>query len=282
MHPAFEDLKNKNAVITGGAGMIGRSLALALGRCGVRVAILDLNREAAEKTAAEVTGETRGMLTAAAADVLEKESLERALGAIHESIGELDILINCAGGNAPGATTAAERFEEIHRRSPDDTFFGLDMAGFRRVFDLNVLGTVLPTLVFAKDMIKRGGGTVVNISSMNAYRPLTRIPAYSAAKASINNFTQWLAVHLAKMNIRVNAIAPGFFLTDQNRYLLQDKKTGEWTERGKKILQATPMGAFGKVEDLQGALLFLVSDLSRFVTGTVLPVDGGFNAYSGV
>jgi len=281
MHLAFEDLKNKNAVITGGAGMIGRALARALSRCGVRVAILDLNREAAEKAAAGAARETAGKLVAVAADVLVKESLDRALAEIHEAIGKLDILVNCAGGNAPGATTAAEQFEEIHRQAPGETFFGLDMTGFRRVFDLNVIGTVLPTMVFAQDMTEHGGA-VVNVSSMNAFRPLTRIPAYSAAKASINNFTQWLAVHLAKRNIRVNAIAPGFFLTDQNRYLLQDPKTGGWTERGRKILSATPMGTFGNVEDLQGAVLFLVSDLSRFVTGTVIPIDGGFNAYSGV
>lgn len=282
MQDAFGDLKNRNAVITGGAGMIGKSLAQALSRYGVKVAILDLNREAAEKAAAETARETGGTVAAFAADVLGKESLDHAMQEIHEAVGKPDILINCAGGNAPGATTAAEQFEEIHRRSPGDTFFGIDMAGFRRVFDLNVIGTVLPTMVFARNMAERGSGSVVNISSMNAFRPLTRIPAYSAAKASINNFTQWLAVHLAKMNIRVNAIAPGFFLTDQNRYLLQDAKTGEWTQRGRKILSATPMGVFGKVEDLQGAVLYLVSDLSLFVTGAVIPVDGGFNAYSGV
>jgi NAD(P)-dependent dehydrogenase (short-subunit alcohol dehydrogenase family) len=282
MHDAFGDLKGRNAVITGGAGMIGRSLAQALSRNGVRVAILDLNLEAAEKAAAEAARETAGTVVAVAADVLWKESLDHAMHEIHDAIGKLDILINCAGGNAPGATTAAEQFEEIHRQSPGETFFGMDMGGFRRVFDLNVIGTVLPTLVFARDMTECGSGSVVNISSMNAFRPLTRIPAYSAAKASINNFTQWLAVHLAKMRVRVNAIAPGFFLTDQNRYLLQDAKTGEWTQRGRKILSATPMGVFGNVEDLQGAALFLVSDMSRFVTGAVIPVDGGFNAYSDV
>jgi len=195
---------------------------------------------------------------------------------------KLDILINGAGGNSPKATTKNEFITSENKNELDASFFNLDIGAFEKVFALNFQGTLLPTMVFAKEMVERENGVILNISSMNAYHPLTKIPAYSAAKSSINNFTEWLAVHFAKVNIRVNAIAPGFFLTNQNRFLLIDEKTNELTERGNKIINNTPMGKFGEPEDLQGAVLYLLSDISKFVTGTVLAIDGGFNAYSGV
>jgi len=194
----------------------------------------------------------------------------------------VDFLINGAGGNAPEATTSVEQILKGQEVEFDETFFGLGSSGFDRVFALNFTGTLLPTMVFARDMVRRGKGVVLNISSMNSFRPLTKIPAYSAAKASVNNFTQWLAVHLAKTGIRVNAIAPGFFLTSQNRFLLVDEKTGQPTPRGSKIIVNTPVGHYGQPEDLQGAVLFLLSELSSFITGIVLPVDGGYSAYGGV
>jgi NAD(P)-dependent dehydrogenase (short-subunit alcohol dehydrogenase family) len=201
---------------------------------------------------------------------------------INEKFGNIDILINGAGGNSPKATTANEFVTPENKDELDGSFFNLDIDGFDKVFSLNFNGTLLPTMVFAKDMVDREEGAILNISSMNAYHPLTKIPAYSAAKSSINNFTEWLAVHFAKVNIRVNAIAPGFFLTNQNRFLLINEATNELTARGEKILNNTPMGKFGEPEDLQGAVLYLLSDISKFVTGTVLAIDGGFNAYSGV
>ena len=192
----------------------------------------------------------------------------------------MDILVNGAGGNSPAATTKVEKIEGSE--DPADTFFGLQIEGFDKVFDLNVKGTIIPTMVFAVDMVKKRSGVIINISSMNSYRPLTKIAAYSAAKASVNNLTQWLAVHFSKTGIRVNAIAPGFLLTNQNRFLLVDEKTGESTPRGRKIINNTPMERYGTAEELTGTLLYLASDLSRFVTGVVIPVDGGFSAYSGV
>jgi NAD(P)-dependent dehydrogenase (short-subunit alcohol dehydrogenase family) len=217
----------------------------------------------------------------AVANVLDKESLIESKKQINSQFGKIDVLINAAGGNAPTATTKDEWINKDNINDLSKTFFGLDLNGFRSVFDLNFLGTMLPSMVFAEDMLMRGGA-IVNISSMNSYRPLTKIPAYSAAKSAINNFTQWLAVHLAKVNIRVNAIAPGFFLTNQNRFLLTDEKTGELTARGHKIMASTPMGRFGEPEELNSTLLYLISDQSKFVTGVVIPVDGGFNAYGGV
>jgi len=190
-------------------------------------------------------------------------------------------LINAAGGNSPKSTTTDEFISEENINNLHKTFFGLEIEGFIDVFDLNLLGTILPTMVFAEDMLQ-SGGSIVNISSMNSFRPLTKIPAYSAAKASVNNITQWLAVHFAKMDIRVNAIAPGFFHTKQNEYLLFDNSTGELSERGKRIISSTPMNRFGTPDELIGTLLYLVSDMSKFVTGVIIPVDGGFNAYSGV
>ncbi|MEJ2194804.1 MAG: SDR family oxidoreductase [Ignavibacteriaceae bacterium] len=278
----FEELKNKTCVITGGGGIIGTSLALALGKVGIKVVIVDIQKDLAEKTATLVNNETKTETMGVVANVLEKSSLENAKKEINNKIGKINFLINGAGGNSPKATTKVEFIDENIVNQLDDTFFGLDVEGFQRVFDLNFIGTLLPTMIFAKDMLELKEGVVLNISSMNSFRPLTKIPAYSAAKSSINNFTEWLAVHLAKMNIRVNAIAPGFFVTNQNRFLLYDEKTAKLTERGNKIIASTPMGKFGNPEDIQGTMLYLLSDLSKFVTGVIIPVDGGFNAYSGV
>lgn len=280
-HP-FADLRGKVCVITGGGGIIGRSLSDGLSAHGVEMAVIDLVKEAAEGAAADLRKKYPVRAIGIEADVLERGSLENAGSTIMRELGPIDFLINCAGGNSPKATTKSEFIEKGMSGDLSGTFYGLDLDGFRKVFDLNFLGTVLPTMVLTQGMIARERGAVLNISSMNAFRPLTKIPAYSAAKASVNNFTEWLAVHLGKVNIRVNAIAPGFFLTLQNRFLLTEEKTGELTARGRKILSSTPMGRFGELTDLQGAALFLLSDLSRFITGVTLPVDGGFNAYSGV
>ena len=279
---SFDNLKDKVCVITGGGGVIGNAIAKCLSAVGVKIAVIDLLKDAADKTAKTLFDETGAQAIGVQASVLDKESLLTAKKEINSALGKIDILINCAGGNSPLATTQYEFIEKDNLNELEKTFFGLDVEGFRKVFDLNFLGTLLPTMAFTTDMIEKGGGSVLNISSMNSFRPLTKIPAYSAAKASINNFTEWLAVHLAKVNIRVNALAPGFFLTNQNRFLLIDEKTGNLTARGNKILTATPMGKFGEPEDLQGAVLYLLSDLSKFVTGVVIPIDGGFNVYSGV
>ena len=278
----FSDLRGKVAAITGGGGIIGQTLVKGLCSAGVKVVILDLKPESITLNDRGVAGEKdNGPAAAIAADVTSRESLAKARDEIRTRFGTLDILINCAGGNKPTATTAKEFIQ------PDDkdlkgTFFELDIAGFDGVFDLNFKGTVLPTMILCEDMVKQGRGVILNISSMNAYRPLTKIPAYSAAKAAINNFTQWLAVHFAPAGVRVNAIAPGFLLTNQNRFLLTDEKTGEVTPRGRKIINATPMGRYAKPEELVGTMLYLLSDVSSFVTGVVIPVDGGFSAYSGV
>ncbi len=216
------------------------------------------------------------------ADVLDKDSLIAAKKIINEKFGPIDILINGAGGNSPSATTKLERMEGTDTEVLEDTFFGLEIEGFDKVFDLNFKGTLLPSMVFANDMVKKKSGVIVNISSMNSFRPLTKIAAYSAAKAAVNNFTQWLAVHFAKTGVRVNAIAPGFLLTNQNKFLLIDETTGELTPRGKKIINGTPMERYCVPEELSGTLIYLVSDMSKFVTGIVIPVDGGFSAYSGV
>jgi NAD(P)-dependent dehydrogenase (short-subunit alcohol dehydrogenase family) len=276
----FSHLKGKVCAITGGAGVIGHSICDVLAATGVKTAIIDINIEEAEN-AAKLLKEKYGTLCIGVqANVLDKASLKAALKIIHEKLGNIDFLINGAGGNSPKATTQVEQV--IGSDSLEKSFFGLELEGFDKVFALNFTGTILPTMVFAEDMIKNGKGVILNISSMNSFRPLTKIPAYSAAKASINNFTQWLAVHLAKTGVRVNAIAPGFFLTNQNRFLLTDEKTGQPTPRGIKIIANTPVGKYGKPEDLQGATLFLLSDLSEFITGIILPVDGGYSAYGGV
>lgn len=279
---SFEDLKGKVCAITGGGGVIGTALAKGLGNAGVKIAILDINKEFADKAAELISSETGATVIGVEANVLNKESLSNAKKVIIEKLGPVDLLINGAGGNSPKATTKHEFIDDTTVGSLDETFFGLEMEGFQKVFDLNFLGTLLPSMVFGKDMIERKSGVILNISSMNAFRPLTKIPAYSAAKSAINNFTEWLAVHFAKRNVRVNAIAPGFFLTNQNRFLLTDEKTGELTARGRKIIDGTPMGKFGEPEDLIGTTLYLLSDVSKFVTGICIPVDGGFNAYSGV
>jgi len=232
---SFNDLKGKVCVLTGGGGIIGHALALGLAEAGVKIAILDFNKENAEKVAADVREKTKGVAISVFGNVLDKNILIEAKKEINEKFGKIDILINGAGGNAPTATTQLEFLGKENLGELSKGFFGLDIEGFRKVFDLNFLGTVLPTMVFAEDMTS-AGGAILNISSMNSYRPLTKIPAYSAAKASINNLTQWLAVHFAKLGIRVNAIAPGFFLTDQNRFLLTDKDTGALTLRAHKSL----------------------------------------------
>jgi NAD(P)-dependent dehydrogenase (short-subunit alcohol dehydrogenase family) len=278
----MDDLKGKCCVITGGAGVIGCSMVECLARAGLKTAIVDLNIEHAIQKAEEISSLTGGTVIGVGGNVLDKNSLAEAKKSVNEQFGSIDILINAAGGNSLKATTAVETIEDKDIDHLDRTFFGLEMDAFRKVFDLNFIGTLLPTMVFAKDMIERRRGVVINISSMNSYRPLTRIPAYSAAKASINNFTAWLSVHLARQNIRVNAIAPGFFLTEQNRFLMYEQATGALSARGNKIIAGTPMKRFGTPDELQGALLFLISDMSKFVTGIVLPVDGGFSAYSGV
>ncbi len=282
MKISFDDLKGKVCVLTGGAGVIGASIAKALASAGVKTAILDLNKEAAEKMAAEIEKEFNVTTIGVVANVLDKDSLIAAKEVINSKLGKIDILINGAGGNSPAATTQLEQMEKNSVGELEKTFYGLGMEGFQKVYDLNFKGTLLPTMVFTIDMLHAGKGSVLNISSMNSFRPLTKIPAYSAAKASINNFTQWLSVHLAKTGIRVNAVAPGFFLTNQNRFLLTDEKTGEATARGKKIISNTPMGKYGEPEDLNGAILYLLSDISSFVTGIIIPIDGGYSAFGGV
>jgi len=279
---SFEDLKGKVCVITGGAGVIGTSMVKAMASAGMKIAIADINKEVADKVAAEIAQEFKVTIIGVEANVLDKESLEKAKAEINEKLGSIDVLINGAGGNSPMATAKVDQIEEKDLDNLADTFYGLQIDGFDKVYALNLKGTVLPTMVFTKDMLKNRKGVVLNISSMNSYRPLTRIPAYSAAKASVNNFTEWLAVHLAKVGIRVNAIAPGFFITNQNRFLVLDEKNGGFSSRGQKIVNSTPMGKFGEPEDLQGATLFLLSDISSFITGIVIPVDGGYSAYGGV
>ena len=267
----FKELEGKVAVITGGAGVLCGTMARALADQGVRLALLDIVEEPMEKLRGELERKTECL--ALKASVLSRAELEAAAAQVLERFERVDILINCAGGNKPEATTSEER-----------EFFELPEEAVRFVFDLNFLGTFLACQVFGRAMARQGEGVILNISSMNAIRPLTRIPAYSAAKAAVTNFTQWLAVHMAQNyspKIRVNAIAPGFFLTAQNRYLLLDEK-GELTPRGRQIIEHTPMGRFGEPEDLVGTVLWLVSPLSAFVSGAVIPVDGGFSAYSGV
>jgi NAD(P)-dependent dehydrogenase (short-subunit alcohol dehydrogenase family) len=276
------NLKDKVAVITGGAGIICSAFAKSLAAQGVKTVILDLNKDAAVEIAREIENEFKTSSLGVSASVLDKASLEAAKKDINERFGQIDILINGAGGNSPAATTKVEKMEGTADENIEDTFFGLQVAGFDKVFDLNFKGTLIPSLVFATDMVKKKSGVIINISSMNSYRPLTKIAAYSAAKAAINNFTQWLAVHFAKTGVRVNAIAPGFLLTNQNRFLMIDEKTGGPSARGKKVLNGTPMERYCVPEELTGTLLYLVSDLSKFVTGIVIPVDGGFSAYSGV
>ena len=268
--PDKHDLTGKVAVVTGGGGVLCSTLARALAKAGAKVAVLDLREEAAKKVADAIAAEG-GVAKGYACNVLEKESLEATRAAVEADLGK--------------GTTSNERLTAADLAAADPglkTFYDLDPAGIQFVFNLNILGTLLPTQVFTKGMVERGRGTILNISSMNAFRPLTKIPAYSAAKAGVSNFTQWLAVHFSQAGVRVNAIAPGFFLTDQNRALLTNPD-GSLTARGNKILSLTPMGRFGDPADLVGAVLWLLDDAAAaFVTGVVLPIDGGFNAFSGV
>ena len=279
---SFKQLKDKVCVITGGGGVLGNAMARGLASVGVRTVILDIIEEAAKKTASDIASEYGVPSFGYKANVLEKQSLENVLQQINDKVGEVDMLINGAGGNSPQATTKLEELTENDLNSLEDGFFGLEAEGFQKVFSLNFTGTLLTTMVFSRGMVKRQRGVVLNVSSMTAYNPLTKVPAYSAAKASINNFTEWLAVHFAKVGVRVNAIAPGFFLTNQNRFLLTDEKTGDLTARGEKIIANTPMGVFGEPDDLNGTVLFLLSDLSRFITGICVPIDGGYSAFGGV
>ncbi len=280
--PFRVDLSGKTAVVTGGGGVLCSCFAEALGECGAKVAVLDLSLDAADAVAKRICA-NGGTAQAFACNVLEKESILAAGDAVIAAFGNIDILINGAGGNNPRATTDREYLfpEDLTGEADGKSFFDLTPEGIQFVFNLNCLGTLLPTQVFAKNMAVHGG-IIINISSMNAYRPLTKIPAYSAAKAAVSNLTMWLAVHLSKVNIRVNAIAPGFFVTKQNEKLLFDEN-GNPTPRTDKILAHTPMGRFGKPEELVGTLLYLCdNNASGFVNGTVIPVDGGFAAYSGV
>ena len=267
------NLSGKVAVVTGGGGVLCGAMSRALTRVGAKVAVLDLRPEAAQKVVEDIQA-AGGEAIAIRCNVLDKASIEAAAQTVVDTFGRVDILINGAGGNKREATTR-----------PDLPFFDLPPDAIRWVFDLNFIGTLLPSQVFGRLMAEQGEGVILNISSMNAFRPLTRIPAYSAAKAAVSNFTQWLAVHMAQEyspRIRVNAIAPGFFLTEQNRFLLTDEATGELTPRGKTIIEHTPMGRFGDPDDLIGTMLWLLGDGARFVTGIVVPVDGGFSAFSGV
>jgi NAD(P)-dependent dehydrogenase (short-subunit alcohol dehydrogenase family) len=274
---------NKTIVITGAGGVLGGILAKALAKEGYNIALLDLKKEAADQIANEINS-SGGNAIGVEANVLEKESLESAKRIINNSLGSCDILINGAGGNHPLGTTSNPYFQESDLENSTNgfkTFFDLDPTGIKFVFDLNFIGTLLPTQIFAKDMIGKKGCSVINISSMNAFTPLTKIPAYSGAKAAVSNFTQWLAVHFSKVGIRVNALAPGFFLTDQNRTLLTNSD-GSLTQRGNQIIEQTPMGKFGEPEDLIGTTIWLCGEGANFVTGVVVPIDGGFSAYSGV
>jgi NAD(P)-dependent dehydrogenase (short-subunit alcohol dehydrogenase family) len=277
------DLGNRVAVVTGGGGVLGAVLAEALGRCGAKIAILDRDAAAAERGTAALRD--KGIrAVAAVADVLDPAALAGAAARIQAELGPCDLLLNGAGGNHPGATTTRERPTAANLLDPmEKSFFDLELGATDSVLRLNFQGTLLPTQVFARQMLGRPGCSVINIASMSALRPLTRVPAYSAAKAAVANFTQWLAVHLCALGIRVNALAPGFFLTQQNRGLLIDAGSEKLTPRAQRILEHTPMGRFGEPQELVGALLFLASEkASGFVNGIVLPIDGGFAAYAGV
>ncbi len=267
------NLAGKAAVITGGTGVLGSDIACALAECGCSVAITDIKTDLPDSVIQRLE-KTQTKYKVLKCDVLDRESVERCKDEVLAEFGQIDILINGAGGNHPKSTTSA-----------DQSFFDLPVEAFNWVTQLNLTGTVLPSQIFGKYFAEQDRGIILNVSSMNAFRPLTRIPAYSAAKAAVSNFTQWLAVHMAQeysVNIRVNAIAPGFFLTNQNRFLLTDEKTGGLTQRGKSIIDHTPQGRFGNPDDLIGTIVWLLSPASQFVTGIVVPIDGGFSAFSGV
>ncbi len=267
------NINGKVVAITGAGGILGSYISLELSKLGAKIAVMDLNTASADRVVKEVKA-AGGEAIAVECNVLDKTSIQKAKDKIIQEYGRVDVLMNAAGGNSPKATNDDEQLGDTAKK----TFFDIDKEGIDFVFDLNIVGTMLPTQIFAKDMEK---GVVINFSSMNAYRPLTKISAYSAAKAAVTNFTQWAAVYFAKKGIRVVAIAPGFFLTNQNRFLLTDEK-GELTQRGKSIMKHTPMGRFGEPKDLLGALVWLMSDEAQFVTGITVPIDGGFLAYSGV
>ena len=274
---------SKTIVLTGAGGVLCSTLAEALAKEGHNIAVLDLRKDAADKVAESIT-KNGGNAIGVAANVLEKDSLINAKAEINNRFGKCDILINGAGGNHPLGTTSNPFFEmeDLNNKTEGfKTFFDLDAKGIEFTFNLNFLGTLLPTQIFAQDMVGRDGCSILNISSMNAFTPLTKIPAYSGAKAAVSNFTQWLAVHFSKVGIRVNALAPGFFLTDQNRSLLTESD-GSLTQRGQQIIDQTPMSRYGKPEDLIGTTLWLCGEGSKFVTGVVVPIDGWFAAYSGV
>jgi NAD(P)-dependent dehydrogenase (short-subunit alcohol dehydrogenase family) len=267
------DLTGKTAAITGGGGVLCGGLAHHLAALGVKVAVLDLKLDAAEAVAKSINA-AGGKAVAVGANVLQRQSVELSLIRCEQLLGPIDILINGAGGNHPSATTG-----------PDKKFFDMPIDAFEKVLDLNILGTVLPCMIFGKTMADRGEGIILNIASMNAFKPLTKIPAYSAAKSGVKNFTEWLAVHMAQEyspKIRVNAIAPGFMLTEQNRFLLTNKETGELTPRAKTIIAHTPMNRFGTDEDIYGTVTWLLSPAANFITGVTIPIDGGFSAFSGV
>lgn len=267
------DIKDKAVVLTGGAGVLCGAMARALAACGAKVCVADCDEMRAHELCQEIEGQG-GFALPVKINVLQRSTVQEAFGCVLESMGQIDVLINGAGGNKKEATCV-----------PPATFFDLPEDALRMVFDLNCMGTIIPSQIFGKHIAERGQGCIINISSMNAFRPLTNIAAYSGAKAAISNFTQWLSTYMAQRhspNIRVNAIAPGFFLTEQNRFLLTDEKTGDLTARGKTIIDHTPMNRFGDPEDLIGTLLWLISDASKFVSGVVVPVDGGFSAFSGV
>tara|TARA_R110002096_G_scaffold121748_3_gene263600 strand:+ start:959 stop:1786 length:828 start_codon:yes stop_codon:yes gene_type:complete len=273
----------KVVVLTGAGGVLCSVLAKALAKEGHKIAVLDLKLESAQRVADDIN-DAGGTAIGVAANVLEKDALLKAKKEVNDAFGSCDILINGAGGNHPlGTTTNPHLLEEDLNKTTEGfkTFFDLDPEGIKFVFNLNFIGTLLPTQIFAKDMVGKKGCSILNISSMNAFTPLTKIPAYSGAKAAVSNFTQWLAVHFSKVGIRVNALAPGFFLTDQNRSLLNNPD-GSLTQRGQQIIDQTPMGRYGEPEDLISTTMYLCSEASSFVTGVVIPIDGGFSAYSGV
>lgn len=273
------DLEGRTVIITGGGGELCGAMADALGAMGVKVAVLDISREKAE-TRAQAIIRSGGRALAFACDVLDPTQLRGCCEAISAAWGTPDLLINGAGGNDPRGSTSVEFEEPAGSGAAAQSFFDLDPAGFRHVFDLNFMGTFLATQVFSRGMVEKGRGSIVNISSMSAFMPLTKVAAYSAAKAAVSNFTQWLAVHFSHAGVRVNALAPGFFMTEQLRFLHIDPQTGELLPRARQVIAHTPMGRYGLPDDLIGALVWLLSDASGFVTGVVVPVDGGFSSYS--
>ena len=273
------DLEGRLAVITGGGGALCGAMADTLGRMGVKVAVLDIDREKAESRARAVA-ESGGTAHAFQCNVLDAAELEKCYEAVRSLWGPPELLINGAGGNDPRGSTSVEFAERAGKDASVQSFFDLDPAAFRHVFDLNFMGTFLTTRVFSRGMVAKGKGSIVNMSSMSALMPLTKVVAYSAAKAAVSNFTRWLAVHFSHAGVRVNALAPGFFMTEQLRFLHIDPETGEYLPRAREVIRHTPMGRYGIPDDLIGVLIWLLSDASSFVTGVVVPIDGGFSSYS--